>query len=64
MVAGRTSRVERTIGREAKRSSSVSDRKCCVERTAVERIGFKRNNRFEIAYYWEPKDGVDSDIRA
>jgi hypothetical protein len=49
MVAGRTSRVERTIGRETKRSSSASDQKFDVERTAEERIGFKRNNRIEIA---------------
>ena len=64
MVTGRGSRVERTTRREAKRSSDASDRKFDVERTAEERIGFKRNNRIEIAYYWEPKDGVDSDIRA
>jgi hypothetical protein len=49
MMAGRGSRVERTIGRETKRSSGASDRKFCVERTAVERIGFKRNNRVESA---------------
>ena len=49
MVAGRGSRVGRTIGREIKRSSGASDWKFDVERTAEERIGFKRNNRIEIA---------------
>ena len=49
MVAGRGSRFDGTIGRETKRSSGASDREFCVERTAVERIGVKRNNRDEIA---------------
>ena len=49
MIAGSVSRVERTIGRDTKHSSGVSDRKFCVERMALERIGFKRNNQIEIA---------------
>ena len=44
MVVERGSRVEGTIGRKTKHSSGASDREFCVEGTAVERVGVKRNN--------------------
>ena len=49
MVVGRSSRVQRTIGRKTKRSCGASDREVGVEGTAVEGIGVKRNNRVESA---------------
>ena len=63
-VARSVSRIKRTVGGQAKGSSSASDRKVAVEGATVHGVGAERDDGVEVAEHGEAKDGIDGNVRA